>query len=143
MTEFTPFAGTIGGLLIAASAIILMAGFGRIAGLSGIFGGLLNTRFDSEFAWRGVFILGVLAGAALSAASGAFDPASIRFSGGIATTIAGGLLVGAGTALGSGCTSGHGICGLSRLSVRSLVATCVFMAVAVVTVFVTRHVMGV
>ena len=142
MTVFTPLAGLIGGLLIALSALIQMAGFGRVAGLSGIFGGLLRLTFDTEFAWRAVFILGVLAGAGVTAASGAFDPATIRFSGGPATTIAGGLLVGAGTALASGCTSGHGICGLARLSVRSLVATCVFMAVAVVTVFVTRHVMG-
>ena len=142
MTDFTPIAGIAGGLAIAASAILLLAGFGRIAGLSGIYAGLFSGRFDSEFAWRAVFILGLLAGAALTALLGAFDPASIAFSGGPAATIAGGLLVGAGTALASGCTSGHGICGLSRLSGRSLAATGTFMAVAAVTVFVTRHVIG-
>jgi hypothetical protein len=71
-----------------------------------------------------------------------FDTTTIAFNGGPATTIAGGLIVGAGTVLGSGCTSGHGICGLSRFSTRSLAATCTFMAVAIVTVFITRHVLG-
>lgn len=142
MTEFTPAAGAIGGLLIALSAIVLMGGVGRIAGLSGIFGRLFTGQFGREFAWRAIFILGVVAGAALAAAVGAFDSASIAFAGGPVTTIAGGLLVGAGTAMGSGCTSGHGICGLSRLSLRSAAATCTFMAAAIATVFITRHVIG-
>lgn len=142
MTEFTPVAGAAGGLLIALSAIVLMGGFGRIAGLSGIFGGLFTGSVGREFAWRAIFILGLLAGAALTAFLGAFDTASITFAGGPALTIAGGLLVGAGTAMGSGCTSGHGICGISRLSLRSIVATATFMAAAIVTVFITRHVIG-
>ena len=143
MTPFTPLAGTIGGLLIALSAIVLMAGPGRVAGLSGIFGGLLRSQFDEEFSWRAIFIAGLLIGAGLTAAVGAFDPATIAFSGGPVITALGGLLVGAGTAIGSGCTSGHGICGLSRLSLRSLVATCLFMGMAIITVFAVRHVTGV
>ena len=142
MTEFTPVAGAVGGLLIALSAIVLMGGFGRIAGLSGIFGGLFTGSLGREFTWRAIFVAGVLAGAALTAFLGAFETASITFAGGPAITIAGGLLVGAGTAMGSGCTSGHGICGISRLSLRSIVATCTFMAAAIATVLITRHVIG-
>lgn len=142
MTEFTPIAGLAGGLLIGLSAVLLMAGAGRIAGLSGIFGGLFTTAWNSEMGWRATFIVGLLLGTALAAGLGAIDPASITVAGGPALLIVGGLLVGAGTALGSGCTSGHGICGLSRLSLRSLTATLIFMAVAAATVFVTRHVVG-
>ncbi len=142
MTPFTPLAGLAGGLLIGLSAIVLMASHGRVAGLSGIFSGLLTGRFDGEFRWRAIFIAGLLAGAALTGYGGWFDVASLSFSGGPAVTVAAGLLVGSGTALGSGCTSGHGICGLSRLSLRSLAATSTFMAVAMATVFVVRHVIG-
>ena len=142
MTPFTPLAGLAGGILIGLSAVVLMAAYGRIAGLSGIFGGLLSLRFGEEFAWRAVFIAGLLAGAAAMPLLGFFDTASITFSGGPLVIAAGGLLVGFGTALGAGCTSGHGICGMSRLSLRSIVATAIFMAVAVATVFITRHVLG-
>ena len=142
MTEFTPLAGAVCGLLIALSAILLMGGIGRIAGLSGIFAGLFTGSLDREFSWRAIFVAGVLAGALLTASVGAFDPGSIVFTGSAPQLIAGGLLVGAGTAVGSGCTSGHGICGLSRLSLRSLVSTCIYMAVAVINVFVIRHLIG-
>ena len=142
MTTFTPLLGTIGGVLIALSAILLMAGIGRIAGLSGMLGGLLTGNLDAESGWRALFLGGVLAGAAVAAALGYFDPANIAFGSGPALTVAGGLLVGAGTAIGSGCTSGHGICGLSRLSRRSLASTVTFMLAAMVTVFVVRHVIG-
>ena len=140
-TEFTPVTGLLGGALIGLSAVLLMAGHGRIAGASGIFAGLLTLKFDAEFNWRLIFIIGMLIGAAWS---GLFflDTSSIAFNGGPLTTIAGGLIVGAGTVLGAGCTSGHGICGLSRFSMRSLAATCTFMAVAMLTVFITRHVLG-
>jgi uncharacterized membrane protein YedE/YeeE len=138
-TEFTPWSALLGGALIGLSAVVLMASQGRIAGLSGIFGGLLRRPDDAEFRWRLVFILGLLAGTALTAALGFFKPESLAFSGGIWVTAIGGLLVGIGTALGSGCTSGHGICGLARLSSRSLAATVTFMAIAIATVFVTRH----
>ena len=141
MTEFTPIAGLLGGILIGLSAVLLMGGYGRIAGASGIFAGLLTLNFNTEFRWRFIFIIGMLIGAAWS---GLFflDVPSLAFSGGPLTTIAAGLLVGVGTVLGSGCTSGHGICGLSRFSTRSLAATCTFMAVAFLTIFITRHVLG-
>jgi len=141
-TSFEPWAALLGGGLIGLSATLLMASHGKVAGLSSIFGGLLRTRQDAEFRWRALFILGLLAGALATARAGGFDPASLSFSGGWAIAAAGGLLVGAGTALGSGCTSGHGICGLARLSRRSLVATLTFMGVATATVFVTRHLIG-
>jgi uncharacterized membrane protein YedE/YeeE len=141
ITEFTPLTGLLGGALIGLSAVLLMASYGRIAGASGMFAGLLTLNFDTEFSWRLIFIIGMLIGAAWSGLF-FFDTSSISFSGGPLTTIAGGLIVGIGTVLGSGCTSGHGICGLSRFSTRSLAATCTFMVVAIVTVFVTRHVLG-
>ena len=141
ITEFTPFAGLLGGALIGLSAVLLMVSYGRVAGASGIFAGLLTLTFGSEFNWRLIFILGMLIGAAWSGLF-FFDVSDISFTGGPLTTIAAGLAVGVGTVLGSGCTSGHGICGLARFSTRSLVATCAFMAVAILTVFVTRHLLG-
>jgi len=138
MTDFTPLAGAAGGLLIGLSAVLLMGGLGRIAGVSGIF----RTMFTQVAGWQALFLLGLLAGTILTALLGGFDPATIAFPGNAATTIIGGLLVGFGTALGSGCTSGHGICGMARLSQRSIVSTLVFMAVAVIVVFLMRHVMG-
>ena len=142
MTEFTPLAGTIGGLLIGLSAVVLMGGIGRIAGLSGIFGGLLTLNWNAEQAWRAIFIVGLLIGTAVTALLGGIDIKAIGFSGGPAAIIIGGLLVGAGTALGSGCTSGHGICGIARLSSRSITSTIVFMAAAIATVFIVRHMTG-
>ncbi len=142
MTPFTPLAGLAGGVLIGLSAVLLMAAYGRIAGLSGIFGGLLTLRFGEEFSWRAVFIAGLLVGAIAMPVLGLFDTGSIAFPGGPLLIAAGGLLVGLGTAIGAGCTSGHGICGMSRLSLRSTVSTVIFMAVAVATVFITRHALG-
>ena len=141
ITEFTPFAGLLGGALIGLSAVLLMAAHGRILGASGIFAGLLTFKFDAEFNWRLIFIVGMLIGTIFSGLF-FFDISSMSFGGGPLTTIAGGLIVGVGTVLGSGCTSGHGICGLSRFSTRSLAATCTFMAVAILTVFITRHALG-
>lgn len=142
MTEFTPFAGLLGGALIGLSATLLMGGIGRIAGVSGIFGALLTRPLAAGSGWPALFVLGLFAGTALTALLGGIDAETIAFPGSPMTTVLGGLLVGAGTALGSGCTSGHGICGISRLSPRSIVSTMVFMAVAVVTVFLVRHVIG-
>ena len=141
MTEFTPLAGLLGGALIGLSAVLLMAGYGRIAGASSIFAGLLTSNFNAEFNWRLVFIIGMLIGAAWTGLF-FFDVSSLSFNGGPGTTISAGLLVGVGTVFGSGCTSGHGICGLSRFSTRSLAATCTFMVVAILTVFVMRHILG-
>jgi uncharacterized protein len=139
-TEFTPLAAAAGGALIGLSAVVLMAGNGRIAGCSSVFRHLLSVNFDTEFIWRAVFIIGLLAGTffaspfATNAQHLAYPPMTI--------TIVGGLLVGFGTALSRGCTSGHGICGIARFSRRSIIATVTFMAVAIVTVYVMRHVMG-
>ncbi len=141
MTDFTPLSGAAGGLLIGLSAVILMGGLGRIAGISGIFRALF-AGMPGWTGWQALFLLGLMGGTILATLPGGFDPDSIAFPGNPLTTVVGGLLVGAGTALGSGCTSGHGICGLSRLSQRSIAATGIFMAVAVVTVFLLRHVIG-
>lgn len=141
MTDFTPLAGLIGGILIGISAVILMGGIGRIAGISSIFGSLLG-RWEPDNGWRALFIVGLLAGAFLTALLGGFDSSTMAFPGNPLTTAVGGLLVGIGTVLGTGCTSGHGICGLARLSVRSMVSTGVFMFFAVATVYMLRHVIG-
>ena len=141
ITEFTPYAGALGGALIGIAAVILMASAGRIMGATGIFRGLLTTNFDEAFRWRLVFIVGLLIGTAWT---GLFIGAahSISFVSNNYIIVIGGLLVGAGTTLGNGCTSGHGICGIARFSKRSVVATCVFMVVAIITVFIVRHVLG-
>jgi uncharacterized membrane protein YedE/YeeE len=131
----------LGGVLIGISAALLMTLSGRIAGISGIIGGLLPPKPASDRSWRLAFILGLVAApAALRALTGdAFiGPPTV----GVPTLIGAGLLVGVGTSLGSGCTSGHGICGISRLSLRSIVAVLIFMGAAIVTVFVVRHVLG-
>jgi uncharacterized protein len=141
-TEFTPLSALVGGALIGLSAVLLMLTNGRIAGASGIFAGLFRLEFGGEFTWRLIFIIGLLLGAAISAHL-FFDVSSIAFSGSTTTTAIAGLIVGSGTVLGSGCTSGHGICGLARFSVRSLAATLTFMIVAIITVFITRHVWGI
>ena len=117
-----------------------MGSYGRIAGASSIFAGLLTSSFNAEFNWRFIFIVGMLIGAAWSGLF-FFDVSSLAFNGGPLTIISAGLMVGIGTVLGSCCTSGHGICGLSLFSKRSLAATSTFMAVAVLTVFVARHIL--
>ena len=131
----------IGGVLIGISAVLLMMLSGRIAGISGIVGGLLPPVPARDRSWRLAFILGLVAAPALLRATTG-DAFIGPPTAGIPTLIAAGLLVGIGTALGSGCTSGHGICGVSRLSPRSMAAVLVFIATGIVTVFVTRHVIG-
>lgn len=140
-TEFTPLAAALGGALIGASAVLLMLLFGRIAGISGILGRLLPPYRDSDFAQAAAFIVGLVAAPLLYTwATG--TPVVQTVSDNLPLMAAGGLLVGFGATLGGGCTSGHGVCGLARLSTRSLVATATFMATAIVTVFVVRHVLG-
>jgi uncharacterized membrane protein YedE/YeeE len=139
-TQFTLYPGLAGGALIGLSAVILMAGPGRIAGCSGIFRRLLTLQLDDEFLWRAIFIFGLLLGTRLAAPYAA-NAQNLGFNS-LTVTVIGGLFVGFGTALSHGCTSGHGICGLARVSVRSLVAVLTFMAVAVITVYVMRHVLG-
>ena len=140
VTEFTPWAGLLGGILIGLAAVLLMGGIGRIAGISGIFGGLLSAMPDSDAAWRAVFVAGLILGALAVVALGGFDRDSFWFPPSLLVMAAGGLLVGIGTRLGGGCTSGHGVCGLARLSGRSMTATVTFLVVAIVVVFLTRHV---
>lgn len=137
-TEFTPFASAIGGAMIGASAVLLMATHGRIAGISGIAVRMFPPYLDKDAAGRVMFILGLVAAPLLfSLLSGGWAPMTIAASSGL--LVAAGLLVGFGSVWGNGCTSGHGICGLSRLSVRSLVAVATFMAIAIITVFIVRH----
>lgn len=137
-TEFTPFASLLGGALIGASAVMLMAAKGRIAGISGIASRLLPPYADAEFAGRLAFILGIIAAPLLVLLVTGSAPAQVIEAGPVLLVVAG-LLVGFGAVWGNGCTSGHGVCGLSRLSLRSLVATLTFMATAIITVFATRH----
>lgn len=133
---FTPYSSLLGGALIGVSAVMLILLTGRIAGISGIVGGLLKPQAN-ETLWRLTFVLGLVAAPWLYIAMlGPFEFESPR---GIFALIAAGLLVGYGTRLGSGCTSGHGVCGLSRLSLRSLAATCVFMAAGFVVASVLMH----
>lgn len=140
MTEFTPIASSIGGVLIGLSAILLMAFHGRIAGMTGILGGVIPP-LASDWQWRAAFLVGAIAAPAIWLAT---TGTPIGFEVPISTTmmVIGGLIVGVGVTFGSGCTSGHGVCGMARFSPRSIVATVVFMAATFVTVFVVRHVIG-
>jgi uncharacterized protein len=136
--HFTPWASLSGGILIGIAAGLLILTSGKILGVSGIVGGLLRPRL-ADAGWRLLFVLGLF-GAALASRLAAL-PAP-RIDSNAAVLAIAGLLVGFGTRLGSGCTSGHGICGLSRLSPRSLVATALFILGGFATVFVTHHVIG-
>jgi uncharacterized protein len=137
-TAFTPIASTLGGVLIGLSAILLMLFKGRIAGVSGITIRILSRSEPNERLGRIAFIAGlILAPLLMATATGAWPVMTIQT--GTAGLIIAGLLVGFGSILGNGCTSGHGICGLSRLSSRSLVAVAIFMTTAAITVFVMRH----
>jgi uncharacterized protein len=140
MTNFTPVSAAIGGVLIGLSAVLLMLFTGRIAGISGIFGGLINPR-TSDRAWRVAFIVGLIAAPVIAALAGYPVPMP-QMPASYVTIIVGGLLVGFGTRLGTGCTSGHGICGIARLSPRSIAATSVFTVTAIVVVALSRHVFG-
>ena len=138
MVDPSLIGGLIGGLLIGLAAVLLLAVNGRIAGISGILGGLFIPTSENDRAWRAAFIAGLICGAGFYRALGNELPIELQLN---AAGLAGaGLLVGIGTRLGSGCTSGHGVCGLARRSKRSLLATLIFMALAILTVFVTRHV---
>ena len=138
--NFTPYASLIGGVMIGLAALLLMLTHGRVMGVSGILGGIVMPSDKSDIRWRVLFVIGMLAGPfavihlldrpvdIMPAASGMILPVA-------------GFIVGLGTAIGSGCTSGHGICGLARLSPRSLVAVGAFMVTGIATVFLVRHVM--
>lgn len=141
VTEFTPVPALIGGLLIGASALIMLGALGRIAGISGIAGNLLQAPAGDR-SWRLAFVLGLLGGAATYVVLAPAEAIRIHVDSGWGLMLAAGLLVGVGTRLGSGCTSGHGVCGIGRLSPRSLVATGIFMAVAIAVVAILRHLIG-
>ena len=140
LQNFTPYASLIGGVMIGLAAFLLMLAHGRVMGVSGILGGIVIPSGKFDIGWRVLFVIGMLAGPfaviylldrpvdIMPAASGMILPVA-------------GFLVGLGTAIGSGCTSGHGICGLARLSPRSLLAVGAFMATGTATVFLVRHVL--
>ena len=140
MTEFTPLAGLVGGVLIGLASAGLLLADGKIAGVSGILGRSLFPA-SGDLGWRLAFLAGLPLGAALVARASA-DAAGFAITSNPALLVAGGLLVGVGTQVGSGCTSGHGVCGVARGSGRSIVATCTFIAVAGLTLFLGRHVLG-
>jgi uncharacterized protein len=140
MANFTPLSAAIGGALIGLSAVLLMLLTGRIAGISGIFGGLLNPD-SSDRGWRIAFIAGLILAPLLAGWIGYGMPTP-QLPASWSVIVAAGLLVGFGARLGGGCTSGHGICGVARLSVRSITATAIFMLAAIATVAITRHVLG-
>lgn len=137
MVEANVVGGIIGGGLIGLASLMLLALNGRIAGVSGIVGGILTGSAGDRW-WRAAFVVGLIAGAEVYALARGGLPLHLQTQG--LGLIAAGLLVGIGTRIGSGCTSGHGVCGLARLSPRSLVATLTFIIVAVITVFLSRHV---
>ncbi len=140
MDQFTPMSALGGGLLIGLSAAILLLANGRIAGISGILDGALKPG-GSETSWRLAFLVGLLAAVPVMALAGYALPA-VQVGKTLPVVALAGLLVGFGTRLGSGCTSGHGVCGIGRGSGRSIAATLTFMASAAATVFIVRHVLG-
>ena len=139
ITEFTPYYSLLGGVLIGLAATLLMAFHGRIAGMTGILQGILPP-FAADWQWRAAFLAGAVAAPFVFTNLGG----TIDFAVPVATLpmIIGGFIVGAGVYFGSGCTSGHGVCGMARLSPRSIAATTIFMIAAFITVYVTRHVIG-
>ncbi|HCE3509709.1 TPA: YeeE/YedE family protein [Vibrio parahaemolyticus] len=137
MLNVIPWESLFGGILLGISATILLLVNGKIAGISGIMNGIMSPK-KGDYSWRLLFAVGMIAGGLISVLMlGVAVPSTANLP--LGMVIAAGLLVGIGTRLGNGCTSGHGICGMGRLSKRSIVATCVFMAVAGLTVFVRLH----
>jgi len=138
VSDFTPVSGLIGGLLIGLAVALMLLLNGRIVGVSGIVGGLVTPK-AGDLGWRAAFVIGLPLGA-LAHILVAGGPATVDVLASPPAILIGGLLVGFGTRMGSGCTSGHGLCGLALLSWRSVVATAVFFGVAMLTVYLTRHV---
>ena len=141
MTEFTPLQSLAGGALIGLAAVLLMAVHGRIAGITGILSGLLPPAPAPDWFWRAAFLGGMIASPLLYAAL-IGGPVALQIEGSGGLLLLSGIIVGIGVTYGSGCTSGHGVCGLARLSPRSVVAVATFMASAAATVFIVRHVIG-
>ena len=141
MTEFTPIQSLIGGALIGVATVLLMATHGRIAGVTGILAGLLPPAIARDWTWRLAFLAG-MACAPLAYAIVAGSGVPFASSASAATLIVGGIIVGIGVTYSSGCTSGHGVCGLARFSRRSLAAVVTFMTSTAATVYLVRHVLG-
>lgn len=139
MTDFTPVSGLLGGGLVGLAVALMLLLNGRIAGISGIVGGLLTLKLR-DAGWRAAFVAGLVLGA-LAYILVAGDAGAVRVLVPLPVVVVGGLLVGFGTRLGSGCTSGHGLCGMARFSRRSMVATATFFGVAMLTVFLTHQVL--
>lgn len=140
MENFTPYSAFAGGLLIGAASLLLLLFSGRIAGISGIMSGLIKAP-RNDFFWRSAFLIGIVIGSFLfHQIKPEFFQARTNFPFGY--LVMGGFLVGLGTRMGNGCTSGHAVCGIARLSLRSLVATVVFMTAGFITVFIVRHLLG-
>ena len=140
-TVFTPLQSLSGGALIGLAAILLMASTGRIMGATGILAGLFSSASFKDWSWRAAVVVGMISGPlAYSFLIGGFPPVQVPVS--ITMLLAGGFLVGVGVIYGGGCTSGHGVCGMARLSPRSIAATLTFMAATGLTVYVVRHVFG-
>jgi len=141
VTEFTPVPSLIGGILIGLAAVLLMAATGRIAGVSGFVSRLVPPYHDDQFAARSAFVAGLVVAPLLYWALGG-TPITQTVTSNPVLLIAAGILVGFGAVTGSGCTSGHGVCGMARGSVRSFAATATFMLTGMTTVYLTRHVLG-
>ncbi len=141
MTQFTPFAALAGGALIGLASVALMLFHGRIMGATGILAGALFPSGARDWSWRVMILLGMVSAPALYfLISGGMPP--IQPVASVPWQVVGGFLVGVGVTIGSGCTSGHGVCGMARLSKRSIAATLTFMASTALTVYVMRHVLG-
>jgi uncharacterized protein len=140
-TTFTPIASTIGGLLIGTASVLLMLTLGRIMGATGILAGFFTPASRDDFLWRAAMLAGMVTSPLIYLAlTGSFPAVEIPIS--TPVLLIGGFIVGIGVTFGSGCTSGHGICGMARLSPRSIAATLTFMAATAVTVYIIRHVIG-
>ncbi|GAW85562.1 conserved hypothetical protein [Bathymodiolus platifrons methanotrophic gill symbiont] len=140
LENFTPVSALLGGALIGLSASLLLLLNGRMAGISGIMNGLFGAP-KKEWIWRGLFLLGLVLGAAIFQLL-SNDSLQLRQGYPLLLIVLGGFLVGVGTRMGSGCTSGHGICGIASFSIRSITATVTFMLMGMVTVFILKHLLG-
>lgn len=140
LENFTPVSALLGGALIDLSASLLLLLNGRMAGISGIMNGLFGAP-KKEWIWRGLFLLGLVLGAAIFQLL-SNDSLQLRQGYPLLLIVLGGFLVGVGTRMGSGCTSGHGICGIASFSIRSITATVTFMLMGMVTVFILKHLLG-
>lgn len=142
VTEFTPWVSLAGGILIGLASVMLMAFQGRIFGATGILAGFITPSSSSDWTWRALLLAGMVTGPVVYLlVTGDWPAIEVPIS--TPMMIIGGFIVGIGVTFGSGCTSGHGVCGMARLSRRSIVATATFMLFTAITVFVIRHVIGV